>query len=179
VRPRSRRADVRPGRGGGQAGQLVMMSKMVEVLLLLQQLRLNLAPDRHVIHGEQSGPVRRQIEAMTAGLDVEETSVLAALPHLERHARIGIPKFSQERLGIFALVRATLGTGRVSAALPGRTGGCAAGPHWASRTLRVAASAMSMPLGACSKAARQASASNFSLGVQPADLRPDPWGRAG
>src|SRR4051794_31057854 len=78
---------------------------MVEVLLLLQQLRLRLASDGDIVSREDQDRVHGQIEAVPSDFDVEETAVLAALPDLERRARIRVPKLSQQGLGVFVAVR--------------------------------------------------------------------------
>jgi hypothetical protein len=93
----------------GQTGQLIVMCKMVEVLLLLQQLRLNLASDRDVVRGEGQDLVRGEIETVTPDFDVEEASVLAALSDLEGHARVRIPKLSQKGFAVSAVIRKNLG----------------------------------------------------------------------
>jgi hypothetical protein len=87
-----------------QSGQLVVMREMIQVLLLLEQLRLNLASDRHIVRREGQDLVRGQIESMPPDFDVEQTSVLTALPDLEGCARVRIPKLSQQGLAVFGVV---------------------------------------------------------------------------
>ncbi len=79
----------------GQARQLVVMRQVVEVLLFLEELRLNLAPHADIVSGEGQDMPPGQLETLTPDFDAEDGAVFAHLADLKGDTRIGIPKFSQ------------------------------------------------------------------------------------
>src|SRR3981189_1052113 len=78
-----------------QTRQLVVVRQVVEVMLFLQELRFYLASYADIVSGEGQDMAGGQVETVPPDFHVEERSVLAKLANLERHAGVGIPKFSQ------------------------------------------------------------------------------------
>jgi hypothetical protein len=67
-----------------QARELVVVSEMIEMLLLLEKLRLHLAAYRDVVGREGQHRAPAQLQAVTADLDIDQAAVLAALTDPDR-----------------------------------------------------------------------------------------------
>ena len=88
----------------GRPGELVVVGQMVEVLLLLEELRLH-----PPAHGDVAGRQRKEacvpdVEPIAADLHLEETSAAAALSGLDENPRRRFPQLRQQRLRRAAVV---------------------------------------------------------------------------
>ena len=68
----------------GEAGQLIVMCEVIEVLLLLEQLRLHFAPRGHIVGRERDELDAIEGQPKAGRLDLEQRSALAALAKQHR-----------------------------------------------------------------------------------------------
>ncbi len=87
-----------------QPGQLVVMGQVIEMLLLLEQLRLHPTPHRDVAHRQGIEAAFAEIEPIAADLHLEEASAAAALPGLDDQPRRRFLELRQQRLRRAAVV---------------------------------------------------------------------------
>src|SRR6516225_5313569 len=77
------RREVQPVR---ESGEVVVMGEVIELLMLLEQLRLRLAANGDIVHRHREQLPAVHQDAMAGRLDVALGSVRTALAHLERGA---------------------------------------------------------------------------------------------
>ena len=80
-----------------QSGQLIVMRKMVEVLLLFEELCLDFATHGDVMGSEGYEPARTELQCLSVDLDATERSILGTLLNLQRKPRIGIAQFAHQK----------------------------------------------------------------------------------
>src|SRR5581483_11090873 len=66
-----------------KARELVVVSEMIEVLLLFQELRLGFATYGDVVSGQRKKPARAQLQGLHAELDRAERAIFRTLLNLE------------------------------------------------------------------------------------------------
>ncbi len=108
-----------------QTRELVMVRQVIQVLLLLQQLRFHFTAQADVVRGEAQHAAAGVFERVAADLDVLLGAVLASLAGPDRHPGIGIAQPHHQVIGTFRIIDeqlrkshfAHLGRGEPEAAL--------------------------------------------------------------
>jgi hypothetical protein len=91
-----------------QAGELVVVREMIQMLLFLEKLRLDLPAQRDVVCGEREDGLAVDLKTTATDLHVRQRAVLAALTDAEGQTRVRIAQARQQAFRLRGVVSENL-----------------------------------------------------------------------